>query len=172
MTTPIEEPTSDATPSPSMPQTTPVNEMGAEEFTVPLHSLEETAKKIADAERVSRLSMLGIIILSVVGVTAIVIMFALGKPEGATAVSTMLVPTIAGLLAYRKGAQNNRDIQEVRVSVDGRLSQLLRKTDTTARAEGQIAGAASQRTRRGDVPANDSTTSISSGSSTEEGSSS
>lgn len=128
--------------------TAPQSEYDTHEFSaVPLLTPAEVLAKMAAAEHASRLSMLGIIILSVVGVGAISLLFIFNKPDGAAAVSTMLIPTIASLLAYRKGAQNNRDLQEVRVSVDGRLSQLLKKTDSSARAEGHLEAAAQRKVR-------------------------
>ncbi len=51
-----------------------------------------------------------------------------------------VVTCVMSVLAYLKGRKNGVDIKELKVTVDGRLTQLLDTTASSNRAEGVILG--------------------------------
>lgn len=89
--------------------------------------------------------IMAVVILSVAGVIGVVLLFAL-QVENAIALSAIvlgfLAPTIVSLLSLKQGKQNAAAVQAVKVSVDGRLTQLLAKSQEAARAEGFASGLA------------------------------
>jgi hypothetical protein len=113
---------------------------------------EQAARVVALAKRESRRSLAVIIGLATISVAAIVLLTTEGQGAIAAQLVGYMAPTIAAMLAYRKSADNGAAIHKVELNVDGRLSQLLAKTDAAARAEGHAAGTAARRTRDTDIP--------------------
>lgn len=91
----------------------------------------------------TQLEIMAVIILSVSGVAGVVLLFAL-QVENAIALSAIilgfLAPTIVALLSLRQAKQNSASVERIRVSIDGRLTQLLETTKAAAKAEGIVTG--------------------------------
>lgn len=58
-----------------------------------------------------------------------------------------LAPTVVALLAYLQGRKNRSAIQEVHVSLNSRLTELLRQTSIAQRAEGKAEGLAESKVK-------------------------
>jgi cytochrome b subunit of formate dehydrogenase len=89
------------------------------------------------------LYVLAIVVLSILGVSAVVIVLIVRPPPIdntpiITVILGFLIPTVTALLA---GA-----VQQVHIAVNSRLTQLLEITATASHAQGQIDGATQQAT--------------------------
>jgi len=53
---------------------------------------------------------------------------------------TMLVPTLAALAAYLQGRKNKTKIEEIHLTINSRISELLKATEQAARITGYAQG--------------------------------
>lgn len=112
---------------------------------------EQAARVVALAKRESRRALYVIVGVAVISVAAIVFLTLKGQGNIAGQIAGYMATTIAAMLAYRKSAENGAAIHKVELNVDGRLSQLLEKTEQAARAEGHAAGKALRAVRGSDT---------------------
>lgn len=61
------------------------------------------------------------------------------------ALITTLPPTIMALLAWRGGNRNSKAIQEVHLSINSRMDELLKSSKAESKAEGKEEGRAENR---------------------------
>lgn len=118
---------------------------------IPLTPPEVVIEQLAKAKKISQATLYAIVGMTLAGMTAVVVLFLMDKTEGASVILTMLTPTITALLAYRKSTENAAAIHEVHLSVNGRLSQLLRKTEHAAKAQGKLEAAETRKFRATDT---------------------
>lgn len=111
----------------------------------------ELARSIAAVKKKSHYTMLGIVALASASVIAVAVLFLTGQANMAGQILRTVAPTVAALLAYRKGSENAAAIHEVRIDINGRLSQLLTATEAAARAEGHAAAVAARVVRSTDI---------------------
>jgi hypothetical protein len=57
-----------------------------------------------------------------------------------TTIMTLITPTLAAILALIKGTENTQAVQELRLDIDGRLTQLLERTAQAEHAAGLARG--------------------------------
>lgn len=90
-------------------------------------------------ETPTQYEVMAVVVLSAFGVVGVVLLFAL-RIENAIALSAIilgfLAPTIVALLSLKQTKHNHASVQALAISVDGRLTQLLKTTKLAARAEG------------------------------------
>lgn len=113
---------------------------------------EQAARVLRIAKTEARRALTVIVVLALVSIATIALLSFEGHGELAAQVVGYMAPTIAALLAYRKSSENGAAITKVELNVDGRLSQLLEKTEQAARAEGHAAGTALREVRGSDTP--------------------
>lgn len=88
--------------------------------------------------------LVAVVAMALIGAGAIVLIGIFAPERSALLIGqvlALLVPTTAALLAVLKSTQNSQAIQQVHLSLNGRLEQLLRVTASSQRAEGNIEGA-------------------------------
>lgn len=70
------------------------------------------------------------------------------KSDITMALIAAVPPTIAGIAALIVSLRNTRDIQKLHVIVNSRLTELLSETAKASRAQGQLDGAESEKTKQ------------------------
>jgi hypothetical protein len=85
--------------------------------------------------------VIALVILSLIGALSIVLVTLARPHEDNTAIYTqivgMLVPTSAAILALIKVNQTSEAVQNVHISLNSRLTQLLEQTELASRAKGK-----------------------------------
>ena len=85
--------------------------------------------------------VVSLVIIALVGALSIVAVTLARPHEDNTAIYTqivgMIVPTTAAILALIRVGETNEAVQNVHISLNSRLSQLLEKTESSSRAAGK-----------------------------------